>query len=209
MTATRLPRMIERSQSRSWNAGSGGAIWSVMSTDLSPSDVVRFWKDAGPSKWFAKDDAFDALFRERFEHGHMTAARRALDHWAETPEGSLALLILLDQFPRNAFRGTAHQFATDGLGLMFARRAFELGWPGTFEPDLRQFFMTPFEHSEDLADHDDLIPLIGELPEVEKFAVIHRDIIMRFGRFPHRNKVLGRQTSAAEQAFLDQGGFSG
>ena len=180
-----------------------------MSTDLSPSDVVRFWKDAGPSKWFAKDDAFDALFRERFEHGHMTAARRELDHWAEKPEGSLALLILLDQFPRNTFRGTAHQFATDSLALSFARRAIAAGHHLTFEPDLRQFFMTPFEHSEALADHDELIPLVVDLPEVAKYAVIHRDIIVRFGRFPHRNKALGRETTAEEQAFLDQGGFAG
>src|ERR1700754_3487937 len=101
MTATRRPRISERSQSRSWNTGSGVAICPVMSTDLQPSNVVGFWKEAGPAKWFAKDDAFDATFRQRFEHGHFLAARGELDHWAETPEGSLALLILLDQFPRN------------------------------------------------------------------------------------------------------------
>ena len=127
----------------------------------------------------------------------------------DTAEGTLALMILLDQYPRNSFRGTAHQFATDGLGLMFARMAFERGYPAATPPDLRQFFMTPFEHSEDLADHDALIPLIGDLTEVAKFAVIHRDIIIRFGRFPHRNKALGRQTTVEEQAFLDQGGFAG
>src|SRR5690606_33358947 len=108
MTATRLPRMIDRSQSRSWKTGSGAPRLSVMSTDITPSDVVAFWKDAGPAKWFAKDDAFDAEFRRRFHDAHVAAARRELDHWAETPEGSLALLILLDQFPRNSFRGTAH-----------------------------------------------------------------------------------------------------
>ncbi|CAN5171899.1 hypothetical protein BH09PSE1_BH09PSE1_14020 [soil metagenome] len=127
----------------------------------------------------------------------------------DTAEGALALMILLDQYPRNAYRGTAHQFATDGLALSFARIAFERGYPATFEGDLRQFFMTPFEHSEDLADHDALIPLIGDLAEVAKFAVIHRDIIVRFGRFPHRNRALGRETTAEEQAFLDQGGFAG
>ncbi len=93
---------------------------------------------------------------------------------------------------------------------MFAKRAFALGHPAAFEPDLRQFFMTPFEHSEDLADHDALIPLLGDdMPEVAKFARIHRDIIVRFGRFPHRNRALGRETTADEQAFLDEGGFAG
>ena len=124
-------------------------------------------------------------------------------------EGALALMILLDQYPRNSYRGTAHQFATDDLGLMFARQAFAKGYPATVEPDLRQFFMTPFEHSEDLADHDELIPLIGDLAEVAKFAVIHRDIIVKFGRFPHRNRALGRVTTTDEQAFLDGGGFAG
>ncbi len=127
----------------------------------------------------------------------------------DTAEGALALMILLDQYPRNSYRGTAHQFATDSLALAFAKTALERGYPETVDADLRQFFMTPFEHSETLADHDALIPLIGDLPEVAKFAVIHRDIIVRFGRFPHRNKALGRKTTPEEQTFLDQGGFAG
>jgi len=176
---------------------------------ITPSSVVAFWKEAGPQKWYAKDEAFDREFRDAGRALHWAAARRELDDWAATAEGSLALMILLDQYPRNAYRGTAHQFATDSLVLAFAKQAIAAGHHLAFEPDLRQFFMTPFEHSEDLADHNALIPLVADMPEVEKYAVIHRDIIVRFGRFPHRNRALGRETTTEEQAFLDQGGFAG
>jgi len=127
----------------------------------------------------------------------------------ETAEGALALIVLLDQYPRNSYRGTGHQFATDGLGLMFARQSWERGWPQTFDPDLRQFFVTPFEHSETLVDQDMAVSLSADMPEVLKYAHIHRDIIVRFGRFPHRNRCLGRETTSEEQDFLDQGGFGG
>ncbi len=159
--------------------------------------------------WYAKDEAFDREFRDAGRALHEAAARRELDGWMATAEGALALMILLDQYPRNSFRGAAHQFATDSLGLMFAKQAWDLGYPLTFEPDLRQFFVTPFEHSEALADQDEAVRLSGDMPEVLKFAHIHRDIIVRFGRFPHRNRALGRETTAEEQAFLDQGGFGG
>ncbi|WGM31003.1 hypothetical protein KKHFBJBL_01237 [Brevundimonas sp. NIBR11] len=118
-------------------------------------------------------------------------------------------MVLLDQYPRNSYRGTAHQFATDGLGLMYARQAWARGWPQTFDADLRQFFVTPFEHSEALADQDEGVRLSADMPEVLKYAHVHRDIIVRFGRFPHRNRAMGRETTAEEQAFLDDGGFGG
>ncbi len=127
----------------------------------------------------------------------------------ETAEGALALLIVLDQYPRNSFRGTAHQFATDPLALMFAHDAIARGYPTAFEPDLRQFLFMPLMHSEDIADQDALLPLVADMPETLKFAHIHRDIIVRFGRFPHRNACLGRETTVEEQAFLDGGGFGG
>ena len=180
-----------------------------MANLITPSSVVAFWKEAGPRKWYAKDEAFDREFRDAGRALHWAAARRELDDWIETAEGALALMILLDQYPRNSFRGTAHQFATDGLGLMFARQAWDRGWPRTFDPDVRQFFVTPFEHSEDLADQDTAVALSADMPEVLKFAHMHRDIIVRFGRFPHRNRALGRETTAEEQAFLDGGGFGG
>ena len=209
MTATRLLRMIDRSQSRSWKTGSGLDRVLLMTDLITISSVVAFWKEAGPDKWYAKEEAFDREFRDAFHDLHWAAARRELDGWMETAEGALALMILLDQYPRNSFRGTAHQFATDALALSFARQAWDRGWPQSFEPDLRQFFMTPFEHSERLADQDEAVRLAADMPEVLKFAHIHRDIIVRFGRFPHRNGAMGRATTGEEQAFLDEGGFSG
>lgn len=180
-----------------------------MSTQIAISDVVGFWKEAGPQKWFAKDDAFDAEFRRRFHDAHVAAARRELDHWMETPEGALALMILLDQFPRNSFRGTAHQFATDPLALMFANQAVERGHHLAFEPELRNFVILPFEHSERMEDQDRYLALADGDEELVKWGKVHRDIIVRFGRFPHRNAMLGRETTPEEQAFLDEGGFGG
>jgi len=174
-----------------------------------PAAILAFWTEAGPDKWYTKDEAFDALFRDSCKVAHWDAAARKLDHWMDTAEGALALMIVLDQYPRNSYRGTAHQFATDALALSFAKDAVARDYLDQTPPDLRQFFMTPFEHSEDLADHDALVALIGDLAEVAKYAVIHRDIIVRFGRFPHRNAVLGRTTTPDEQAFLDSGGFKG
>lgn len=176
---------------------------------ITPEDVVTFWKEAGPDKWFAKDDAFDAAFRQRFEAAHFSAARRELDDWLETPEGALALMILLDQFPRNCFRGSAHQFATDPLALALANRAVERGHHLAFEPNLRNFILLPFEHSERLEDQDRYLELIGDDAELRKWGELHRDIIVLFGRFPHRNRALGRETTPQEQAFLDGGGFGG
>ena len=183
-----------------------------MHRDITPSDVVAFWKDAGPSKWFAKDDAFDALFRERFEAAHFAAARRELDPWAGTAEGSLALLILLDQFPRNVFRGSGHAFATDPLARMVANRALEAGHDLQVEGDIRRFFYLPFQHSEDRADQArqvDLFQTRTERTSTDRWAEHHHDVVARFGRFPHRNRALGRETTPEEQAFLDADGFRG
>ncbi|WP_439478038.1 DUF924 family protein [Brevundimonas sp.] len=182
-----------------------------MSTDITPSEVIAFWKDAGPSKWFAKDDAFDALFRERFEAAHFAAARRELDHWAETPEGSLALLILLDQFPRNSFRDTGHAFATDPLARRFAMMAVDNGQDGRVENDLRRFFYLPFQHHEDMASQERQLALFQrmERPDDDRWAEHHHRVIAAFGRFPHRNRALGRETTVEEQAFLDADGFRG
>ncbi len=183
-----------------------------MSTDITPSDVVAFWKEAGPGKWFAKDDAFDSRFRRGFGDAHFAAARRELDHWAEAAEGSLALLILLDQFPRNVFRGTGHAFATDPLARMFAERALEAGHDLQIEGDIRRFFYLPFQHSEDRADQDRQLEMfqtrMDRKPD-DRWAEHHHDVIVRFGRFPHRNAALGRETTPEEQAFLDEDGFRG
>lgn len=176
-----------------------------------PNDVLGFWRHAGPKKWYAANPAFDAAIRLKFEPVHHAAARGQYDKWAETPEGTLALLILLDQFPRNLYRQSGHAFATDPKARAIARAAAERGWHLEVEPPMRQFMVLPFEHSEDIADQDMGLVLAEELgdPEVLKWLIIHRDIIVRFGRFPHRNPALGRVTTAEEQAFLDDGGFAG
>ncbi|MFN3931437.1 MAG: DUF924 family protein [Brevundimonas sp.] len=183
-----------------------------MSTDITPSAVVAFWKEAGPKMWFAKDDAFDADFRRRFHDAHVAAARRELDDWAGTAEGSLALLILLDQFPRNSFRGTGHAFATDPLARMFAVRALEAGHDLKTDGDIRRFFYLPLQHSEDPADQDRQVELfqtrMAREPD-DRWAEHHHGVIARFGRFPHRNRALGRETTAEEQAFLGEDGFRG
>jgi uncharacterized protein (DUF924 family) len=183
-----------------------------MHTDIAPSDVIAFWKEAGPGKWFAKDDAFDARFRRGFGDAHCAAARRRLDSWAETPEGSLALLILLDQFPRNVFRGTGHAFATDPLALLFARRALAASHDLQIEGDIRRFFYLPLQHSEDLADQARQVELFQtrmERAPDDRWAEHHHGVVARFGRFPHRNAALGRETTAEEAAFLEADGFSG
>lgn len=176
-----------------------------------PDDVVAFWRDAGPKAWFAKNEAFDNRFRERFLDAHFAAARRELDSWAASAHGSLALLILLDQFPRNCFRGTAHMFATDALARHVARQALAAGHDQAIEVALRPFMYLPFEHSELLSDQDLSVQLYQSLggEEVVRYARVHRDIVRRFGRFPHRNPMLGRETTADEAAFLRDGGFAG
>ena len=176
-----------------------------------PNDILHFWRAAGPKQWFKHSRAFDEAIRLKFEPVHHAAARGEYDRWAETAQGALALLILLDQFPRNLFRGSAHSYATDGKARAIARGAVARGFHREVEPELRQFFVLPFEHSEAMADQDEAARLAAELadPDIAKWAAIHRDIIARFGRFPHRNAALGRETTSAEQAFLDEGGFSG
>ena len=174
------------------------------------SNVLAFWREAGPTKWFKKDAAFDAGFSERFLAGHEAAARRELDDWAVTANGALALLILLDQLPRNAFRGSERMFATDAQALEIARRAIAAGFDQQVDAELRNFFYLPLMHSESLPDQQHAVALTEPLgAEQHRFALMHRDIIEKFGRFPHRNAVLGRGTTAAEQAFLDAGGFAG
>ena len=176
-----------------------------------PNDIVGYWRESGPGKWFKKRQAFDEAIRLKFEPTHHRAARGEYDGWISTANGALALLILLDQFPRNLYRGSAHQFATDPKARVIARHAVEQGFDREVDPIMRGFFYLPFEHSEDLADQDYSLALCAEAGDEDqlKWAVIHRDIIARFGRFPHRNACLGRVTTPEEQEFLDEGGFGG
>ena len=180
-------------------------------TDFSAQAVVDFWRDAGPQKWFKKDEAFDAQFKSRFESAHEAAASGALDNWAADAQGALALLLLLDQFPRNVFRNSPRTYATDGKALEVAKAAVDASLDQEIDdPALRAFFYLPFMHSESLADQERSVALCeNAAPENQRFAKHHRDIVARFGRFPHRNAVLGRRSTPQEEQFLKEGGFSG
>lgn len=172
--------------------------------------IIAFWLEAGPERWYTADPDFDALIRERFLEFHEQAARGDLA-WSDTGAGTLALLLLLDQFPRNMFRGTPRAYATDARALDVASHAVALGFDRSYGPPLRGLFYLPFMHSEELAHQQrgEALHRAAEDADGLKWASHHREIIERFGRFPHRNVILGRPTTAEEQAFLDAGGFRG
>jgi uncharacterized protein (DUF924 family) len=191
----------------------GAVIWETPVHAKAPAEavaVVEFWRQAGPSLWFAKNAAFDRHFRERFLSLHEVAARGELAAWMAVPTGSLAHLLLLDQFPRNAFRHTPRMYDTDALARQIAAAALEARHDMAFGKEMRLFFYLPFGHSEDPADQERSVALSRPLGEPNiSHAERHRDIIRRFGRFPHRNPILGRMMTAEEQQFLDEGGFAG
>jgi uncharacterized protein (DUF924 family) len=167
-------------------------------------EIVDFWRAAGPERWFSEDASFDETCRTRFLLTHEAAARGDLNEWELTPEGALAVVLLVDQLPRNMFRGTRRVYATDPAALDAAERAIERGYDRQVDPQLRRFFYLPFMHSEALADQDRSVALNEALgdPDAAQWARHHRDIVARFGRFPHRNALLGRQSTAEEQAYL-------
>jgi uncharacterized protein (DUF924 family) len=179
--------------------------------NTSAAEVLAFWRAAGPDKWFKKDAAFDAEITSRFSALWREAAAGALAGWEATADSAFALVIVLDQFPRNMFRGKADAFATDALARAVAERAIARGLDRQVPAPERQFLYLPFEHSENLADQERAIALMGTLgsPDLTRWAELHADVIRRFGRFPHRNSVLGRASTREEQAFLDAGGFAG
>jgi uncharacterized protein (DUF924 family) len=173
--------------------------------------VLAFWRQAGPDRWFDRDEAFDASIRARFASLLRAAALGELDDWQATPEGALALTIVLDQFPRNLFRGSSNAFATDAKARAIAHHSLAHGFDQQVEEELRLFLYMPLAHSEELVDQERCLALVEALgwEEATSSAREHRDIIARFGRFPHRNAALGRATTDEEQRFLDEGGFSG
>jgi uncharacterized protein (DUF924 family) len=166
--------------------------------------LLGFWFAQEPETWFKKDPAFDETLRERFGALQESAATGALHHWAVTAHGALALILLLDQLPRNLHRGTARAFATDTKALAVADAALTRGFDNGLPMSMRQFIYVPFEHAEDLGAQERCCALFAEDAELLKYAVAHRDIIARFGRFPHRNAALGRATTAEEEAFLQE-----
>jgi len=175
------------------------------------NSVIKFWRDAGPKLLFSKNDEFDRDMERQFGALHKRAAAGELADWRNQPDSALALILLLDQFSRNLFRNDPGAFLQDALALDIAKFSLDQEYDTKVEPSIGLFFYMPFMHSESLADQQHCVRLFHAtgLEENLKFAILHRDIIARFGRFPHRNKVLNRSTSASEKLFLDAGGFSG
>ncbi len=174
-------------------------------------EIIYFWFDeTEPRLWFQKSDDFDAQIRERFLTTYEMAREGLCDHWRQDAEGCLALCLVLDQFPRNMFRGDAQAFATDGQGLLVARYALAKGFDQVLAPIKRRFLYLPFEHSERLTDQKKSVALFeamkDEDPLGHEYALRHLDVIERFGRFPHRNHILGRDNTAEEEEYLAQPG---
>ena len=172
-------------------------------------EVLAFWREAGPDRWYTRDTDFDASIRERFLGLWHEAVAGRLSSWEDSDDGALALVIVLDQFPRNMFRGKPEAFSSDAKALAVAERAVARGADARIDPELLEFLYMPFMHSEALADQLRCVELFQNSPDNLKYAREHADIIRRFGRFPHRNRMLGRATTLEEQAYLDAGGFSG
>ena len=172
-------------------------------------DVLTFWFQETPEeKWFeAKSDDFDRLIRDRFEALYRKAVAGGCDDWTATPEGCLALVVLLDQFPRNMFRDRPEAFAADDRALEVAKRAIDAGHDTALTQQQRAFLYMPFQHCEDLAEQQrscDLFQSLDSNPDWYGYADRHREIVERFGRFPHRNEILGRETTPEEAAFLQE-----
>jgi uncharacterized protein (DUF924 family) len=182
--------------------------------DARAQEVLAFWFGADRKKWFAKDAAFDSGIRDRFLALYEEGFLGRLDTWLQLPQACLALVIALDQFPRNMFRGTARAFAADALALSAAKHAVTLAYDRGMTPDERMFLYLPFEHSESLADQMTSCELTARLlafpqtADIHGYAVRHREIIERFGRFPHRNAILGRASTPEEIDFLKTPGSS-
>ena len=186
-----------------------------------PKEILDFWfgREDEPGygefrdEWFKKDKEFDRQVRERFLEDYERASRGEYDGWREKPESCLALVILLDQFPRNLFRGNARTHATDEKALDISREAIQKGFDRKLAPFQRHFLYMPFMHSERVEDQQRSMALFQELaeeggPDVREYAEGHREIIERFGRFPHRNEILGRETTPEEAEFLEKPGSS-
>ena len=178
---------------------------------MTPQEVVSFWQRAGELSWFVRDPAFDGELSVRFKAPLAAARAGIFDEWAETPEGALALAILLDQFSRNIHRGSPLAFAADGKALALAKRSIGRGDHYKLPATMARWFVMPFEHAEDLDAQRRGVALFITMgfSDLAYWAQIHLDIIAKFGRFPHRNPILGRISTPEERAFLAAGGFAG
>lgn len=182
----------------------------MTATNPQAEAVLAYWKSIGPQGWFRRDEAVDSEIRRRFGELHTKAVAGGLDAWRGSANSCLALVILLDQFSRNLHRGDARAFAGDGAARDIADHALRSGFDVEVDAALKAFFYMPFMHSETIADQERCVRLFHAVGDENglKFAILHRDIIRRFGRFPHRNIALGRTLSPGEAAYLEGGGFS-
>lgn len=174
-----------------------------------PEEVLRFWfEELTPQQWFEKNEIVDEAMRTSFAATHLSLARLELDPWRLSAPSRLAALLVLDQFSRNIYRGTALAFATDWIALAEARAAVEIGADQLVQPEHRCFFYLPFEHSERLEDQDLSVELFAQLGDAHylDYAERHRQVIREFHRFPHRNALLGRASTAAELEYLSRPG---
>jgi uncharacterized protein (DUF924 family) len=174
-------------------------------------EIIHFWfEETEPQQWFQKNETFDQSIKERFLTIYNMARDGLCDGWNQDADGCLALCILLDQFPRNMFRGTSQAFATDGKALLVAKYAVSKGYDQILPPVKRTFLYLPFEHSEDLRDQQKSADLFAVMKDDEPlaydYALRHMAIIEQFGRFPHRNAVLNRDNTPEEEEYLAQGG---
>lgn len=178
---------------------------------MTPQDVTDFWMRAGPARWFAKDGAFDGTIAVHFGTSLAAARTGAFDHWADTAEGSVGLVILLDQMPRNIHRGAPMAFSADSRSLAIAIKSVARGFHQTLPPPVARWLIMPFVHAENLDAQRRGVALFGAMgrADVARWAQVHLEIIARFGRFPHRNQILGRPSTPEELAFLESGGFAG
>jgi uncharacterized protein (DUF924 family) len=190
-----------------------------MADDPLAASILEFWfagdEDARRARYWKKDEAVDTEIRERFGSHIPRGAAGSFNHWCADADGALALVILLDQMSRNSFRGDVRSWASDAKAREVARAAIAAGFDRTVDPSARLFFYLPLEHAEDLATQEECVVLCKQLtedqglgPQFFEFAIKHRDIIARFGRFPHRNAVLGRESTDEEIEFLKGPGSS-
>ena len=179
---------------------------------VTPEDILAFWLDEiGPKGWYESSDALDTQIREQFGEAWQGAMEGRHALWLTYPSGTLAYLILMDQFPRNMFRGTAKSFRSDRVALSAAKSAISKGYDMKIDAPARQFFYLPLMHSENLCDQDRCVRLMAErMPDADGnllHARVHREIIRKFGRFPYRNDALDRRGTSSEQAFMSGGGY--
>ncbi|WP_294607963.1 DUF924 family protein [Roseovarius sp.] len=180
---------------------------------VAPEDVLSFWLDeVGPKRWYEASDELDQMVRDRFEAAWNKAQEGAYGLWLTYPTGTLAYIILTDQFPRNMFRGKAQAFASDHPALAAAKVAIKRGWDLRIDEPARQFFYLPLMHSENLCDQERCVRLLCERmpeygPENLLHARAHREVIRQFGRFPYRNTALSRPSTAQEREYVADGGY--